>query len=65
MSDTSKLTVCVPVECQNGHKATWYIEIHGLEVKQIGVPHDESRCDCSKFGFGQGYHATGKAKVID
>lgn len=46
----------IPVECQNGHRATWVIEINGLEVIHKGVL-EEKECDCPKFKFGEGYRA--------
>lgn len=54
--------IFVPVECQNGHKATWYIEIDGLNITDIGVPYYE-QCDCPKWDIGQGYVAIGKPKL--
>lgn len=56
------LRIKVPVECQNGHKAEWIIDIRGLHVGTIGVPR-EGKCDCPKVGMGQGYHAVGNPRI--
>lgn len=56
------MKIAIPVECQNGHKATWHVHIEGLEVRELGVPHEE-KCDCPKHNFGQGYHASGDPYV--
>lgn len=52
------MRIAIPVECQNGHKATWYMLVKGLDVCQLGVPQSE-KCNCPKWGEGQGYHAAG------
>jgi len=57
------MKIGVPVQCHNGHKAVWIIEIKGLEVNHLGVLDD--RCDCPKCGFGEGYEAKGEPFIID
>lgn len=52
------MKIMVPVECQNGHRATAFIEIEGLETRYLGVPHFQN-CDCPKADFGQGWKAVG------
>ena len=52
----------IPVQCQNGHKATWIIEINGLNVEQKGVSESE-KCSCPKWSFGEGYVACGKPVI--
>ena len=53
------MIICIPCECQNGHKAIWRIEICGLDTVTLGVK-PEDKCDCPKHDFGQGYDACGK-----
>ncbi len=57
------MKIGIPSQCQNGHKATWVIELDGLEVYQRGVDQAE-KCKCPKHEFGQGYTACGKPFVI-
>lgn len=54
----------VPVKCQNGHRATWIMEITGLECHHRGVAKDED-CKCPKFDFGEGWIACGEPFVMD
>jgi len=56
------MIVCIPVKCQNGHKATWRIEVKGLETIPRGVT-DEENCPCPKFDFGEGWRAAGDPYV--
>jgi len=62
MTETLKLNI--PVECQNGHKAFWRMDIVGLEAKHHGVTKEEA-CDCNKTEFGQGYSATGMPEIMN
>jgi hypothetical protein len=57
------LIINVPVQCQNGHKANWVIEINGIDVHHKGVD-NKLKCSCPKHDFGQGYHAVGKPFVL-
>jgi len=63
MAKLRTLTVAVPVECHNGHSATWFVKIKGLEVVEEGVP-KEQWCSCPKWGLGEGYRATGDPYII-
>lgn len=54
-----KLTVYIPVICQNGHKATASYEIVGLDAVYKGVPREES-CSCPKHGMNEGWRANGE-----
>lgn len=58
------MKIGVPVTCQNGHKATWVIEIDGLDIIEHGVNRVVA-CDCPKICVGQGYRAAGKPYVIE
>lgn len=57
------MKIGIPVECQNGHKATWRMLITGLEKKDIGVKNSEN-CKCPKFDFGEGWKACGEPFFI-
>jgi len=57
------MKIGIPVQCQNGHKATWVVELRGLEHYHQGVP-DSEKCDCPKHDFGMGYSACGEPAVI-
>lgn len=52
-----------PVRCQNGHLATWRMEISGYDVRHLGVS-DAENCKCPKHDYGQGWHVIGEAKVV-
>lgn len=57
------MKIGIPVKCQNGHKATWFIEFRGLDTVHLGVP-SEGKCDCPKHEIGQGYFADGAPFVV-
>jgi len=52
-----------PVECQNGHKATYVIEINDLFPNIPGVS-EEEKCDCPKWDFGEGWKSVGEPFII-
>lgn len=56
------MIIKIPVECQNGHRATWRLKIVDLKAEVIGVD-SKDKCNCPKWGLGQGYHATGDPEV--
>ena len=57
-----KQRIAIPVKCQNGHEAIYYYRIMGLDVAAQGVDPD-SNCGCPKWGFSQGWRATGPARL--
>lgn len=57
------MKIGIPVKCQNGHSATWIIEIDGLDVTEHGVDHRYS-CSCPKGEIGEGFRESGKPFVI-
>lgn len=59
------MKIGIPVKCQNGHKATWLIEISGLDAVTMGAFGDPNRCKCPKHDIGQGYFADGEPFVFD
>lgn len=57
------MKIAIPVKCQNGHKATWYVEFRGLDAVSGGVP-SEGKCNCPKHEIGQGYFVDGDPFVV-
>lgn len=57
------MKIGIPVKCQNGHQATWVIELDGLDVIQLGVDHGD-KCRCPKHALGEGYTAAGEPFVL-
>lgn len=57
------MRVGVPVECQNKHVATWVIEIHGFDIKHVGVCKAET-CQCLKGELGEGWTPIGEPFVF-
>lgn len=58
------MKIGIPVKCQNGHKATWVIEIVGIGAHHRGV--DKSKkCACPKLMAGEGYAPDGKPFLIE
>lgn len=37
------MKIGVPVKCQNGHRATAYHRVEGLDTVYLGVPEDQTK----------------------
>lgn len=58
------MLIRIPVVCQNGHEAFWYIRVENLDCQHLGVP-EEEKCKCPKFNLGEGYRQAGKPLVVE
>lgn len=57
------MKVGIPVQCQNGHRATYWFELIRLTWHDRGVVESE-RCDCPKHGLEQGWsRSEGPVKI--
>lgn len=58
------IKIGIPVECQNGHKATYVIAVNGLDPKHFGVDKSEN-CSCPKFDISEGWKQCGEPFIIE
>lgn len=58
------MKIGVPVKCQNGHRATAYHRVEGLDTIYLGVPEDQ-KCACPKHDIGMGWFQDGKPFVVE